>query len=256
MRLALNEALGAPSTPYAEGLAVNQPILAVHIQELRGRVLDAWQSSSGVDIRWLVADQLSTPRMVFDQTGSLANVRRHDYLPFGEELFAGTGGRTTAQGYTANDGVRQKFTGYEADAETGLNFAQARYQSPTQGRFTGADPYLIIFEMKRGRDAEEQQEMLLEYLMQPQNWAKYTYALNNPLKHTDPTGMRPPTKNEQDALNRLDQLAAQEGDTDLGNGLRAARAEIAKAIDALGKGAGCRNQRSSECHSEHRQHRL
>ena len=78
--------------------------------------------------------------------------------------------------------------------------------------------------------------MLLEYLMQPQNWAKYSYALNNPLKHTDPTGMRPPTKNEQDALNRLDQLAGQEGDTDLGNGLRAARAEIAKAIDALGKG--------------------
>jgi len=25
-------------------------------------------------------------------------------LPFGEELFAGTGGRTTAQGYSASDG--------------------------------------------------------------------------------------------------------------------------------------------------------
>jgi hypothetical protein len=46
--------------------------------------------------------------MVFDQTDSLANVSRHDYLPFGEELFAGTSGRTTAQGYSASDAVRQK----------------------------------------------------------------------------------------------------------------------------------------------------
>ena len=27
-----------------------------------------------------------------EQTGSLTGVTRHDYLPFGEELFAGTGG--------------------------------------------------------------------------------------------------------------------------------------------------------------------
>jgi hypothetical protein len=36
-------------------------------------------------------------------------------------------GRTTQQSYSARDSVRQKFTGYEADAESGLNFAQARY---------------------------------------------------------------------------------------------------------------------------------
>jgi len=41
--------------------------------------------------------------MIFDQTGSLANISRHDYLPFGEELFAGTGGRTAPQGYTLSD---------------------------------------------------------------------------------------------------------------------------------------------------------
>jgi hypothetical protein len=33
-------------------------------------------------IQWLVSDHLGTPRMVFDQTGTLANVKRHDYLPF------------------------------------------------------------------------------------------------------------------------------------------------------------------------------
>ena len=82
--------------------------------------------------------------MIFDKTSSLANVSRHDYLPFGEELFANTGSRTATQGYTAvgnlpADKARQKFTGYEQDAETGLNFAEARYQSSAQGRFTSAD---------------------------------------------------------------------------------------------------------------------
>src|SRR5205814_7028997 len=99
----------------------NLPILAAHIQELRNRVLNAWQSGGGgVDLRWLVSDQLGTPRMIFDQSGSLSTVSRHDYLPFGEELSAGTGGRTTAQGYGASDGVRQHFTQQERDGETSL----------------------------------------------------------------------------------------------------------------------------------------
>jgi hypothetical protein len=76
-------------------------------------------------VAWLVADQLGTPRMVADLSGSLSGIKRHDYLPFGEELQAGTGGRTAAQGYT-NDNVRQQFTGYERDNETGLDYAQAR----------------------------------------------------------------------------------------------------------------------------------
>jgi len=237
MRNALDQALGPPSGGYASGLASAQPILKAHIQELRDRILAAWQNGSGgVDLRWLVADQLGTPRMMFDQSGSLATTSRHDYLPFGEELFAGTGGRTPAQGYGASDGVRNHFTGYERDSESGLDYAHARYYASMQGRFASPDPYVIMFEMKRGRDAEEEQEMLLEYLMQPQNWAKYNYGLNNPLNHTDPTGMRPPTRNEQNALNELDQLADKEGDTELGRGLRAARNEIAHIIDGLGRG--------------------
>src|SRR5205807_1944631 len=41
MRTALDQALGPPSPAYAAGLAQNQRILAVHIQELRDRVLNA-----------------------------------------------------------------------------------------------------------------------------------------------------------------------------------------------------------------------
>jgi hypothetical protein len=40
--------------------------------------------SSGAVVHWLVTDHLGTPRMVLDQTCSLANLKRHDYLAFGE----------------------------------------------------------------------------------------------------------------------------------------------------------------------------
>ena len=121
------------------------------------------------NIHWLVPDQLGTPRMVFDQMGSLANVSRHDYLPFGEELSAGVGGRTTAQGYSG-DNVRQKFTGQERDAETGLDYMHARYYASGQGRFTGADP-------------------LIGSLINPQSLNRYTYVSNNPLRYIDPSGL-------------------------------------------------------------------
>ena len=31
---------------------------------------------------------------------------RHDYMPFGEELGSGVGGRTTAMGFSLTDGLR------------------------------------------------------------------------------------------------------------------------------------------------------
>jgi RHS repeat-associated protein len=104
-----------------------------------------------------------------DQTGSLANLRRHDYLPFGEELFADTGGRSPAQGYSPGDGVRQQFTQKERDNETELDYFLARYYASGQGRFTSPDAYF-------GR------------LTDPQTLNLYSYVKNNPLKYIDPTG--------------------------------------------------------------------
>jgi RHS repeat-associated protein len=49
MRTALDQALGPPSAPgYSSGLAQYQPVLAIHIQELRNRVVAAWISSSAI----------------------------------------------------------------------------------------------------------------------------------------------------------------------------------------------------------------
>ncbi|HBB95760.1 MAG TPA: hypothetical protein DC054_10250, partial [Blastocatellia bacterium] len=96
MRTALDQVLGPPPSGYGSDLASGQPIKAIHIQELRDRLTATWS----IDIRWLVTDQLGTPRIIFDASGSLVTTSRHDYLPFGEELFAGIGGRTQAQGYS------------------------------------------------------------------------------------------------------------------------------------------------------------
>ena len=110
--------------------------------------------------------------MIIDQTGSLAGTKRHDYLPFGEELFAGTGARTPQLGYSIGDGVRQQFTLKERDSETGLDYFLARYYSSVQGRFTSPDPTLLSV---AGHN--------------PQTWNRYSYVMNNPLAYVDPLGL-------------------------------------------------------------------
>ncbi len=122
--------------------------------------------------------------MVFDKTGSLANMKRHDYLPFGEEISA-FGGRTSAQGYTP-DGIRQQFTQKERDNETGLDYFLARYYSATQGRFTSPDEFkggpIELFEAAAGNPT------FYADLSDPQSLNKYNYAYNNPLSFVDPDG--------------------------------------------------------------------
>jgi RHS repeat-associated protein len=182
-----------PSSPQKEYGYRNGQLLITVEPPLRGVWCDhcvggGSSQGHGVVILWLVTDQLGTPRMIFDQSGALANVKRHDYLPFGEELFAGTGGRTTTQGYSATDGVRQKFTQKERDVETGLDYFLARYYSSTQGRFTGVDPYDINLERQNKPDPKEAEYLFREYISNPQQWNHYTYALNNPLAYLDPTG--------------------------------------------------------------------
>lgn len=128
----------------------------------------AWDKVGKGSVRWLVTDHLGTPRMTADQTGSLTGIRRHDYLPFGEEVGANVGGRTAEQGYTA-DSVRQKFTGKEGDNETSLVYFGARYYNSTSGRFTSVDP--------RSGEVER-----------PQSWNGYAYTVNNPVNRIDPDG--------------------------------------------------------------------
>ncbi|MGE0127317.1 MAG: RHS repeat domain-containing protein [Blastocatellales bacterium] len=140
-----------------------------------GKMLIVWDGSQSGDdaLKWMVNDHLGSTRMEANKSGSLAGIRRHDYLPFGEELVATTGLQRSGVGYEPPaSNVKQKFTGSERDAETGLDLMGARYCSSGQGRFTTTDPLLAS-----GRGSN------------PQSWNRYSYAFNNPMAYTDPTGM-------------------------------------------------------------------
>jgi RHS repeat-associated protein len=148
-------------------------VKTVFVYDIAGKLIAEYSSagSSGGGTSYLTSDLLGTPRVI---TGSDVNdtsggvKARHDYLPFGEELLVG-------RGSYAGDRVRQKFTGYERDSETGLNFAQARYYANTQGRFTSTDPVGVT----------------KYHIQNPQHWNLYLYALNNPLLMVDIDGKFP-----------------------------------------------------------------
>jgi RHS repeat-associated protein len=141
------------------------------------------------DCKWLVSDHLGSPRIILGKSGSLADVRRRDFMPFGEDLGAGQFGRTTALGYEPSgtpSNPREKFATYERDDETGLDFAQARYYQNRLGRFTSVDP--LRASARRAN---------------PQTWNRYSYCLNNPLKYADPLGLQSERRDEDPTTNQI-----------------------------------------------------
>jgi len=124
-------------------------------------------------INYTATDQLGSPRLLTDKFGQI--VSRRDFLPFGEELYADGTYRKTADKYstTGQDAVRQRFTGYQRDTETSLDFAEARYYQNAHGRFTAVDPLLTS-----GKSAN------------PQTFNRYLYVMNNPIILSDPSGLQ------------------------------------------------------------------
>ena len=128
---------------------------------------------SSPTINYTATDLLGSPRVLTDKWGNVTS--RRDFMPFGEEIFADGTNRTTAGKYsnTGEDSVRKRFTGYEKDRETSLDFAEARYYQNLHGRFTAVDPLLASGKSEN-----------------PQSFNRYVYVLNNPLIFTDPTGLQ------------------------------------------------------------------
>jgi RHS repeat-associated protein len=117
--------------------------------------------------QFITQDHLGSTRLITDSAG--VDVGRHDFLPFGEEIDTGIGSR--AGTYDQDGGFRQRFTAKERDAETGLDYFDARYFSGAQGRFTSVDPD------NAGASVSD-----------PQSWNAYGYVRNNPLTFVDPFG--------------------------------------------------------------------
>ncbi|MEW6126587.1 MAG: RHS repeat-associated core domain-containing protein [Acidobacteriota bacterium] len=145
----------------------------VCVYDAGGRLVAEYDSGtsapSAYQTNFLTQDHLGSTRAVSDATGAVTS--RLDYLPFGTEISAGIGGRTTAMMYSASTTLRQKFTGHERDEESKLDFAQARYCSSVTGRFMSADDFL--------NDT---------HVSDPQSWNLYVYVRNNPLRFVDSAG--------------------------------------------------------------------
>ena len=103
-------------------------------------------------------DHLSSTNLVTGPTG--ARVETITYRPYGD-IHSDSPGTPVNTPY--------KYTGQERDASTGLLYYNARYYDPRLGRFISADSVVSSSD-------------------DPQSLNRYSYARNNPLLYTDPSG--------------------------------------------------------------------
>jgi RHS repeat-associated protein len=105
------------------------------------------------------SDKLGSAVLVMNSSGLV--IENNRTLPYGEAWLAESTPST-------ND---KKFTTYQRDAESGLDYAMARFNQSTVGRFLSPDGYL---------DSAE--------LYQPLSWNRYLYTNDDPINSVDPSG--------------------------------------------------------------------
>ncbi|MER5711648.1 SpvB/TcaC N-terminal domain-containing protein [Streptomyces sp. NPDC002122] len=116
------------------------------------------------------ADHIGSSGYVTDEQGK---VTEHlEYFPYGE---------TWVEERTGQADTPYQFTGKELDAETGLYYYGARYYNPRTQLWASTDPVLPDY-LDGG---------MAGGIAEARNLAVYTYAHNNPVKLTDPTGKWP-----------------------------------------------------------------
>jgi RHS repeat-associated protein len=166
----------------ADGLTVKEETVFVYSGSKLVAEFSTKPVATNPTTSYTATDQLGSPRVITDSKGDV--VSRRDFMPFGEEVINNTGERqsantsgiqssTTDLKYNAPDNVRQKFTGYQKDDETSLDFAEARMYENRHGRFTAVDPLLAS-----GKSAN------------PQTFNRFVYVGNNPITMTDPSGLQ------------------------------------------------------------------
>ena len=123
-----------------------------------GERIASRNGSSGA-VNYYYTDQLGSIVTITDGNGTPCY--EATFTPYGQEM-------PTSLSWTCS--TNYKFTGYERDSETGLDYAFARYYNPRLGRFMSADP-------------------LTGDVTDPQSLNRYTYVENNPDTFMDPLGL-------------------------------------------------------------------
>jgi RHS repeat-associated protein len=131
---------------------------------LNGQLLAQYKNGT---TRFAHKDHLGSTRLLTKPDGTYDSADVYDYLPFGESV--GSSAATTTH----------KFTGKERDAESGLDYFGARHYASNLGRFLSPDLILHPDQSSYGP---------VSFMVEPQNWNKYQYGQNNPLKFFDPDG--------------------------------------------------------------------
>ncbi len=122
------------------------------------------RSDGTAPVRYYHKDHLGSVVGITDETGNV--VERSSFDAWGKRRFA-TGADDTAGSLTSQ--TTQGYTGQEELQAVGLVHMNGRVYDPRLGRFTSADP-------------------TLQDPYNPQDWNRYSYVLNNPLRLIDPTG--------------------------------------------------------------------
>jgi RHS repeat-associated protein len=175
---ALTDGTGAATSVYdgtgQRVATITDGVTKVLVYDAMGKLVAEYGAApTGTNGRqYVFADHLGSTRVVTNQAGGV--VARHDYQPFGEEIFSGTGMRAANQGYDQADNVRQKYAGMERDEASGMAHTLWRKYDGLSGRWTSPDPY--------GGSAD---------ITNPQTINRYTYVNNDPVNQTDPDGLSP-----------------------------------------------------------------
>ena len=112
-------------------------------------------------LQYRVGEQTGTAVMLVDPDGTPRENNR--VFPFGEPWLSFTSSNNS-----------EKFTTYQHDGESDLDYAMARYYASRNGRFMTPDPGHV------GANVGN-----------PQSWNVYTYAGNDPVNAVDPSGLEP-----------------------------------------------------------------
>lgn len=146
---------------FQEGTGASSPSWQKNYVYLGGRLLATQQASGGAElVQYHHPDMLGT-RLVTNAAD--ASVSEQVTLPFGVALDA------ESSGVPSN----RRFTSYDRSGRTTLDYAVSRHYDAAQGRFTQVDPIGM-------------QAVSLEH---PQTLNLYAYCGNDPVNHTDPSGL-------------------------------------------------------------------
>ena len=113
---------------------------------------------AGATFDYYHPDHLHSTAVLSDPSGNLT--QHYEYSAFGQDRYT----------YSSTAfPVSKRYTSQVLDEDTGLYFYGARYYAPELARFIQPDDILPDFS-------------------DPQSYNRYSYALNNPLRYTDPSG--------------------------------------------------------------------